>query len=473
MDSLYGILNGLGIKWTYTYTSEVIRNQEKINSLWGIKKVLEHYGVKVTGVKSEGKSLRDMQYPFVCLGPEGFVVITKEMEDPQAFEKDWNGYALLCDASQAKEPHYKWHKLRDKVSDSIPKVLVAGLVLTVALFIFNPFSIWKTLLVLFNSLGLYFSYRSAVNECSGTCSVVTESPSSKILGYSLSVIGIAYFGISLIPTLFVPSWMPAWNWIAAAALLMPVWSISHQAFVLHAWCRNCLIVQLMVVLSALIVFIRGDFSVESLSARSLVALPTLYLLSAYLLKMAFELYKIVKDPPMDKAILKLMHDPAVRKEILTMGDYVDTSAIPDLWVINPDAENELLLALSLSCGHCREEFGKIYRAYSRGELKDYRIKLVISQKPEDKKVIDVIASVALNENPAKAFELLARWYDERKPKAFLSSEGQGLKMEGVSEVLAHMSSVVRPMNIKGLPYMLLNGHEIDRSVFWAKIELEK
>ena len=473
MDSLYGILNGLGIKWTYTYTSEVIRNQEKINSLWGIKKVLEHYGVKVTGVKSEGKSLRDMQYPFVCLGPEGFVVITKEMEDPQAFEKDWTGYALLCDVSQAKEPHYKWHKLRDKVSDSIPKVLVAGLVLTVALFIFKPFSIWKTLLVLFNYLGLYFSYRSAVNECSGTCSVVTESPSSKIMGYSLSVIGIAYFGISLIPTLFVPSWMPAWNWIAAAALIMPVWSISHQAFVLHAWCRNCLIVQLMVVLSALIVFIRGDFSMESLSARSLVALPTLYLLSAYLLKMAFELYKIVKDPPMDKAILKLMHDPAVRKEILTMGDYVDTSAIPDLWVVNPDAENELFMALSLSCGHCKEEFSKIYRAYSRGELNDYRIKLVISQKPEDKEVIDLLASAALHENPARAFELLARWYDDRNRKTFLRAEGKGQKMEGVSEILADMSSVVRPLNISGLPYMLLNGHKIDRSILWAKIELEK
>ena len=74
---------------------------------------------------------------------------------------------------------------------------------------------------------------------------------------------------------------------------------------------------------------------------------------------------------------------------------------------------------------------------------------------------------------ASAFELLARWYDERKPKAFLSSEGHDPKMEGVSEVLADMSSVVRPMNIKGLPYMLLNGHEIDRSIFWAKIELEK
>lgn len=473
MDNLYEILGSLGIKWTYSYATELIRNQEKVNTLWGVKKVLEHYGVKVTGVKSEARSLNDMEYPFVCLTAKGFVAITKPVEDPQEFEKDWNGYALLCDVSQAKEPHYKWHKLRDKVSDSIPKVLVAGLVLTVALFIFKPFSIWKTLLVLFNSLGLYFSYRSAVNECSGTCSVVTESPSSKIMGYSLSVIGIAYFGISLIPTLFVPSWMPAWNWIAAAALIMPVWSISHQAFVLHAWCRNCLIVQLMVVLSALIVFIRGDFSVESLSSRSLVALPTLYLLSAYLLKMAFELYKIVKDPPMDKAILKLMHDPAVRKEILTMGDYVDTSAIPDLWVVNPDAENELFIALSLSCSHCKEEFSKIYRAYSRGELKDYRIKLVISQKQEDKKVIDVLASVALNENPAKAFELLARWYDDRNRKTFLRAEGKGQKMEGVSEVLADMSSVVRPLNISGLPYMLLNGHKIDRSILWAKIELEK
>lgn len=473
MDNLYEILGSLGIKWTYSYATELIRNQEKVNTLWGVKKVLEHYGVKVTGVKSEARSLNDMEYPFVCLTAKGFVAITKPVEDPQEFEKDWNGYALLCDASQAQEPHYRWHRVKDSIIDSIPKVLIAGLIATAALFILRPFSIWKTLLVILNSLGLYFSYRSAVNECSGTCSVVTESPSSKIMGYSLSVIGIAYFGISLIPTLFVPSWMPAWNWIAAAALIMPVWSISHQAFVLHAWCRNCLIVQLMVVLSALIVFIRGDFSVESLSSRSLVALPTLYLLSAYLLKTVFDHYKIVKDPPIDKTILKLMYDPAIRKEILTKGDYVDTSAIPDLWVINPEAENELFMALSLSCGHCKEEFSKIYRAYSRGELKDYRIKLVISQKPEDKKVIDVLASVALHKNTARAFELLARWYDETDAKAFLRSEGNGLNMEGVSEILTDMSSVVRPMNIKGLPYMLLDGHEIDRSIFWAKVELEK
>jgi hypothetical protein len=181
----------------------------------------------------------------------------------------------------------------------------------------------------------------------------------------------------------------------------------------------------------------------------------------------------VKDPPLDRTILKLMHDPAIRKEILTKGDYVDTGAIPDLWVVNPDAKNELFMAMSLSCGHCREEFGKIYRAYSRGELNDYRIKLVISQKPEDKEVIDLLASAALHENPARAFELLARWYDDRNRKTFLRAEGKGQKMEGVSEILADMSSVVRPLNISGLPYMLLNGHEIDRSILWAKIELEK
>ena len=104
---------------------------------------------------------------------------------------------------------------------------------------------------------------------------------------------------------------------------------------------------------------------------------------------------------------------------------------------------------------------------------DYRIKLVISQKSEDKKVIDVLASVALHKNTARAFELLAKWYDETDAKAFLRSEGNGLNMEEVREILADMSSVVRPMNIKGLPYMLLNGHEIDRSIFWAKVELEK
>ena len=143
-------------------------------------------------------------------------------------------------------------------------------------------SLSRLLLVLFNALGFYFSYRSAVGECAGSCSVVTESPAGKLFGYSLSVIGVAYFGVSLLPTLFIPAWMHVWNWIAIVALLMPVWSIAHQAFVLHAWCKNCMVVQLMVILSAIVVMAGDVCSGEAFTVQPLVALPSFYLLAVYL-----------------------------------------------------------------------------------------------------------------------------------------------------------------------------------------------
>ena len=116
MNNFFYILKTLGVKCSYSYAKDRFLAQERNHTLWGIKKLLEHYGVQVTAVKSEAKSLSDMNYPFVCQLPkEGAVAIVRTPEYTDAFLDQWNGVALLCDASRAKEPHYLWHKLNEKV----------------------------------------------------------------------------------------------------------------------------------------------------------------------------------------------------------------------------------------------------------------------------------------------------------------------------------------------------------------------
>ena len=470
MRNFFYILKTLGVKCSFDYTRDLYYAQEKNHSLWGVKKLLEHYGVKVTPVLSEAKSIDALDYPFVCQTKEGMMAFTRPPKDIPAFLEQWDGYALLCDASHAKEPHYIWHKLKECFVYGLPWATLAGVMLTSLCFLWEPFSLSRLLLVLFNALGFYFSYRSAVGECAGSCSVVTESPAGKLFGYSLSVIGVAYFGVSLLPTLFIPAWMHVWNWIAIVALLMPVWSIAHQAFVLHAWCKNCMAVQLMVILSAIVVM-TGDFcSWETFSMQSLVALPSFYLLAVYLLDMAFEHYKIVQHPPMDSTVLQLMRNPVLREEILRSGKKVDASEVPDVWVMNPKGEEELFLAISLHCVHCKEQFFKLYKAMEKGELKKYCIRIAISPSPQDTKVIEALAAIAIHESTEKSIRMLAEWYETQNRKLFLMSVKKNLPMEGVKEVLDSMNKAVERLDINGLPAMSLGGYEITPTIFWAKVE---
>ena len=471
MRNFFYLLKNLGVRYSFAYTRDLFLAQEHNNTLWGIKKLLEHYGVKVTAVKSEAKSMDDITYPFVCLlSKEGMVAITHEPEDLETFKEKWNGYALLCDATGAKEPHYLWHKMNETIVAALPWITLTGIVLTALCFLYESFSLSALLLTCFNLLGLYFSFRSAVNECAGSCSVVTESAAGELFGYSLSVIGMAYFGISLLPVLFVPLWMPVWNWIAVLALVMPVWSISHQAFVLHAWCKNCLVVQAAVVLSAAVVLMRGGLSVEGIVLLPLVALPSFYLLAAYLLDIVFKHLKIVKHPPMDGTVLRLMHNPVLREEILHSGRAVDTSAVPELWVMNPEGKQELFMAISLHCVHCKEQFFKMYKAMEKGELRDYRIKFAISRSPQDDPILRSLAAIAMRQGMQVAMKHLAEWYEEQNRKLFMLSVKKDLPMEGVDEILASIQETVGKLDIDGLPYLALNGYEITPTIFWAKVE---
>jgi len=166
----------------------------------------------------------------------------------------------------------------------------------------------------------------------------------------------------------------------------------------------------------------------------------------------------------------LMRNPVLREEILRSGKKVDASEVPDVWVMNPEGEEELFLAISLHCVHCKEQFFKLYKAMEKGELKKYCIRIAISPSPQDTKVIEALAAIAIHESTEKSIRMLAEWYETQNRKLFLMSVKKDLPMEGVKEVLDRMNKAVERLDINGLPAMSLGGYEITPTIFWAKVE---
>ena len=472
MGNFFYILKSLGIRFSFQYTKDLVLDQNGSMSLWGIKQLLQKYGVEITAVKVGSKSLDNISYPFVYQGEDGFYVMTRKPDNPEDFEKEWNGIALLCDTSKASEPYYLLHKTRDVITDAIPWIVISGALLLLVSHLTNPFSFTRALLAVFSIAGLYFSWKSAVNECSGSCSTVTGSPAGKIFGYSLSVIGMAWFGISVLTIALIPQWLPLWNLIAVIALAMPLWSILWQAFIIKAWCRNCLAVQAAVICCATTVIAGEGLNPDLINWRPAVALPSLFLIAAYALNMAFEYYKSAKHPPQDIAVLNMMSNPQLRDHIINMGKKVDTSGIPELWALNPDGENKVFIALSLRCQHCKNMFAKILEAQRKGRLSRYHITFAVNGTGQDKSVVEVLAATSvLNGSPA-ALELLAQWYDHQNPKAFKRLASKILPMDGIMETLDTIDNNVTEINVTELPFVALNGHAIAPVVFWADVELK-
>lgn len=103
MNPFFDIMNGLGIRCNESYAKDLFYTQGMGFTLLGIKRMLEHYGVKVQAVRAEKHTLVDIPFPLVCEWNGRVRLLTAPPADLDAFYAQWNGYALLCDASDAQE----------------------------------------------------------------------------------------------------------------------------------------------------------------------------------------------------------------------------------------------------------------------------------------------------------------------------------------------------------------------------------
>lgn len=270
-------LEALGVPHTEEYTEQRV-NKMPFQTLFGMTKLMEEYGVK-----SEGYFLNDKDEialvtpPFLANTPMGFVIVTgitgdkisyktegvNETAPINEFKEAWDGNILISyPAPNAKEPDYSLHA-RIEFFMHMKKWILAFCcaILLIYLFIANGLynKVSTYFIVAIDIAGLYFTYllvqkslkihnKAADKVCKvlqeGGCDSILEMNASKFFGlFGWSEVGFSYFSVSLLTLLLLPDMLP---WLALCNLCclpFTFWSIWYQKFRAHHWCTLCVCVQ--------------------------------------------------------------------------------------------------------------------------------------------------------------------------------------------------------------------------------------
>ena len=276
---LSDFLSCLGVRHTDTYTNSRFRSMP-FQTLFGMKKVLESYGVEATGILlADNGQIDRLPVPFIAQTSRGLVIVTKVSQDRveymsqsvvetalrERFAAAMTGRVLIASASaEAGEPDYRTHRFTDSANRLKKWVLAVG-VLALLGYLFVTNGIYRhvstVLLTAIDLAGIYITWllvqksahiknRHADAVCSvveaGGCDDVLSMSASKFFGiFGWSEVGFAYFSVSLMCLLIFPQYIGYLALCNVVCLPFSFWSVWYQRFRAKTWCTLCLCVQAM------------------------------------------------------------------------------------------------------------------------------------------------------------------------------------------------------------------------------------
>lgn len=269
-------LDEIEVGYTRWYADKLYNEHPHKYNMYGLKQMLNIYGVKTLGVQLASKDVTLLNYPCILHTSDDFVIglecnadtITYLYHEKRikvshgAFMQKWTGNALLIsETANAIEPDYKLHHreeclLRIKAY-SIPMLLLFAVIVGICchITILNIFHLVDILLniiglsvcVLLMQKQLFGKSHYGDRVCSlfhqSDCNNILDGPYAKILGISWSEIGLGYFIANTLLLSLYPnsiSVVVLINWLAMG---YGIWSIYYQCFVAKNWCMLCVVVQ--------------------------------------------------------------------------------------------------------------------------------------------------------------------------------------------------------------------------------------
>ncbi len=276
---LESFLDALEVRYTRMYADSLYDGHPHRDNMYGLKQMLDVYGVRTLGVYMETKDLAALTYPCVlhtgngfvigCDGDEKRIVFWQKGERKEftheAFRQVWTGNALVVeDLEEAEEPDFRKHQ-RDSLLRMAKRycllvlwcvAVVSGLVTHI-----GQISSFHLYFMIWNVMGLciclllmqkqvFGESRWGDRVCSlfqhAGCNDILNGAYAKFWGISWSEIGTGYFMANLLLLPLYPSAMGMLcvvNWLA---MCYGLWSIYYQWRVAKRWCLLCVGVQVVV-----------------------------------------------------------------------------------------------------------------------------------------------------------------------------------------------------------------------------------
>lgn len=400
------MVTNLNIEVTSSALADSLFNHSDFPSLLSLVDALEEWGIVILPVRllpehwlqaatpmvvellpedqmhwSVVESLSEEAVTHTLFGEGAPHTVTEPLD---AFLARATGVALLAEAdAQAGEVDYAAHRRQERLQKAaLPVVTVA----TAFLLALGLWRLPSSLLVgwsVVNLVGLAFCVAllaekwgedgSFVKKLCGTgpklgCDRVVNSSAGTLFGWlSLAEVGLVYFAGMVLALTLAPEnagWLLVLN---ALALPYTVFSVAYQAFVVKAWCRLCLGVQVVLWLSALLGYFVWQHQPLTLGVEQLPLAAAGFLLATlgYMAVHAW-LEERRRARRLDRENRRFKRSPEVFRALLDQQPVVDTQRLPDELILgSPDAPITLTVVSNPYCPPCTEAHPVLERILNR------------------------------------------------------------------------------------------------------------
>ena len=272
-------LDALEVRHTRWFADKLYNEHPHRDNMYGLKRMLDVYGVKMLGVHFKDKDPAALTFPCILHVPNDFVIgmdyaqgkvicLSHGKQTAMALEKFkevWTGNALVVgETTDAAEPGFRKNQSAQLLSwckaMAIPAILF--LMCLVGVVQNAPDYTW------FHLAGILFSL-SGVAVCSlllqkqlfgksrygdkvctlfyhAGCNSILDGEHAKFMGMSWSEIGMGYFVAGVLLLSLCPSFAGCVAAVCWLAMGYGVWSVYYQWRVAHSWCVLCVMVQALV-----------------------------------------------------------------------------------------------------------------------------------------------------------------------------------------------------------------------------------
>jgi len=283
-------LDAIEVRYNKQFADRLYYEHPHRYNMYGLKRMLDVYGVKTLGVRIDSKDLLSLNYPCILHTYGDFAIgldcgadtITYLQNGKRVtishdlFKQTWTGNALVVEeTTDAYEPDYKNHHKEEILAKAkiycIPVMLIFSSAIGVVSHI-GEMRILSIINILLYTMGVFvcamLMQKQLLGEsqygdriCSlfnhADCNSILDGPKSKIIGISWSEIGMGYFtACILLATLFPESvgMVAIINWLA---MFYGVWSIHYQWRIAKRWCMLCVMTQVVIWLTGIVTIIIG------------------------------------------------------------------------------------------------------------------------------------------------------------------------------------------------------------------------
>lgn len=494
-------LDEIEVPYTRMFAEKLYNEHPHRYNMYGLKKMLDVYGVNTIGVRIESKDLSMLNFPCILHTHGDFAIgiactdekITyslhgKKTEVTQdVFKQTWTGNALVVsETTDANEPDIKKHRQEEIISKlklySIPILLALAFLVGLTSNAINgklsfvcitelPLSmIGIATCAMLMQKQLFNESKYGDRVCSlfhhADCNSVLDGPKAKVFGISWSEIGLGFFFantllLGILPVYFLC--VAVINWIA---MLYGVWSIYYQWKVAKNWCVLCVLVQVVIwlfgILSIVVCILNANVLSTSIVEACYVSIAYMIgIMSVHHYASSYSANKERTNAVQRYRALKA--NTSVAKALIEKQDYYETS-IEDSNILlgNPDAKMRITILSNPHCNPCarmHERVDKLLDSCGNDICVQY-IFSSFNEKLEDSS--RYLISCYNQANQQKSRETFSKWYagEKNNHEAIVKDCPDKIHNDDVEKELNRHKEWRNRTNLVATPTILVNGFEL-------------